>query len=151
MGHTYTSLLMHVIFSTKNRRPTLRADFRQRLYEYMNGLGQPEGIGEVLNLGGTDNHLHGLLGMRPDISPAEAMMRWKSLSSGWVHKTIPDAQDFGWQVGYAMLSIGRSSVPQLIQYIERQEEHHRRQTFEDEFLAFLAKYEIEYDPKYVWD
>jgi len=79
------------------------------------------------------------------------MNRWKSLSTGWVHKTLPGMSDFGWQAGYGCFSVSQSNAARAIAYIENQAEHHRRQTFEEEFIAFLNRHRIEYDPEHVWD
>ena len=93
MGHTYSNLLVHVVFGTKDRRPFIHESLRQRLHEYLAGVARHE-FGRALAIGGTENHLHGLLSLRTDVSAAEAMRKWKSLSSGWVHKTFPSEQTF---------------------------------------------------------
>ncbi|HUT34163.1 MAG TPA: transposase [Planctomycetota bacterium] len=90
MGHTYASLLVHVIFSTKGRRPLIATSFRQRLYEYMAGVARQE-FGRALTIGGTDNHIHSLLSIGTNISVGDVMSKWKSLSSGWVHKAFPES------------------------------------------------------------
>jgi len=149
MGHTFSDLLVHVIFSTKGRRPDIQEPLRSRLYEYLAGIARKE-FGEALKIGGTEDHVHGLLRTQTDVSLAEAMRKWKSLSSGWVHKTFPDSRDFGWQSGYGAFSVSGPRKGKVIEYIDRQTEHHRKVTFEEEFLAFLDRYGIEYDPKYVW-
>jgi len=79
------------------------------------------------------------------------MRGWKALSSKWVHETFPDEADFGWQEGYAAFSVSQSNVPQVAAYIEKQAEHHKKITFEDEFLALLKCHGIAYNPRYVWD
>ena len=79
------------------------------------------------------------------------MRQWKTVSSKWVHDTFPAEADFGWQEGYAAFSVSRSNVTQVAAYIEQQEAHHKRMTFEEEFVALLKRHGIEYDSKYVWD
>jgi putative transposase len=150
MGHTFSNLLVHVIFGTKERLPTIREPLRPRLYEYMSGIARAE-FGRALCIGGTANHVHGLIVLTTDVSVAEAVRKWKSLSSKWAHETFPDSQDFAWQSGYGAFSVSRSNVPKVAGYIERQAEHHRKVTFEEEFVAFLERHGIEYDPRYVWD
>ena len=150
MGHTYSDVLVHVIFSTKGRRPAILEAFRSRLWEYMAGIAQRE-FGLALRIGGTENHVHGLIRLRTDASIAEAMRKWKSVSSGWLHKTFAEARDFAWQTGYGAFSVSGPRKASVVEYIRNQAEHHKRVTFEEEFVAFLKKYEIEYDPKYVWD
>jgi REP element-mobilizing transposase RayT len=150
MGHTYSNLLFHIVFSTKERKPLIRDSFRQRLYEYMSGMARNEFV-RALTIGDTDNHLHALLVLPTDISVAEALRKWKSLSSKWVHETFPGETDFGWQDGYGAFSVSQSLVAHVRAYIDNQAEHHKKMSFEDEFIALLKRHGIEYDPRYVWD
>jgi len=149
MGHTFSNLLVHVIFSTKNRKPTIVDAIRERLYAYMAGVARKE-FGWARRIGGTSDHVHGLLELRTDVSIAHAMNRWKSLSSGWVHKTFPELRDFAWQSGYGVFSVSSSKAPDVIAYIDGQREHHRHRSFEEEFLEFLKRHGIQYDPGHVW-
>ena len=150
MGHTYANLLVHVIFSTKGRAPLIRPEWRQRLHEYLAGVARNE-FGSALRIGSTENHLHGLLSLNSDVSTAEAIRKWKSLSSKWVHETFPRESIFAWQTGYGAFSVSKSNAEADARYIDQQEEHHRTTTFEEEFIAFLIRHGIEYDPKYVFD
>jgi len=150
MGHTYSNLLFHTIFGTKDRRPLIAEESRQRLYEYMAGIARNE-FGRALVIGGVEDHVHGLLSLRTDVPIAEAMRKWKSLSSGWVHKTFPQQQAFAWQSGYAAFSVSHSMTGRVTRYINEQQAHHRKRTFEEEFMAFLDAHGVEYDPKNVWD
>jgi len=149
MGHTYANLLVHVVFSTKDRRPTIRPEFEERLWQYMSGIARQE-FGRALKIGGTEDHLHGLLSLRTDVSVAEALRKWKSLSSGWAHKTFPQERLFGWQAGYGAFSVSQSNAAAVIRYIENQKAHHRRMTFEEEFAELLRRHGIERDPNDVW-
>ena len=148
MPHTYSNLLVHVIFSTKNHAPHIHESIRQRLHEYMGGLAARE-CGRALIVGGAADHLHGLLSLRPNVALSDAMMKWKSLSSGWVHKTFPSEGAFAWQSGYSAFSVSHSMESQVRRYIERQEEHHRRRSFTEELVAFLDAHGVEYDPQHV--
>jgi REP element-mobilizing transposase RayT len=150
MGHTYGNLLCHVVFGTKERRPTIHETFRGRLHEYLGGVACQE-FGPALAIGGTADHVHGLILMRTDVAVADAMRKWKSLSSGWVHKTFPAEQDFACQNGYAAFIVSQSNADQVKRYIANQKSHHKKQTFEEEFLALLDRHGIEYDPRLVWD
>jgi REP element-mobilizing transposase RayT len=150
MGHTYSNLLVHAVFGTKDRRPTIHESFRTRLHEYLGGIAREE-FGRALQIGGTADHVHGLILLRTDVAVADAMRAWKSLSSGWVHKTFSGEGDFVWQNGYAAFSVSESNADQVKRYIVNQESHHRKQTFEEEFLALLERHGIEYDPRSVWD
>jgi len=150
MGHTFSDILIHVIFSTKDRQPIVLATFQQRLYEYLAGIARHE-FGHALRIGGTENHLHGLIRLRTDVSIAEAMRKWKSLSTSWIHDTFPDGRGFAWQTGYGAFSVSGPRKASVVQYIDGQAEHHRKVTFEEEFVEFLRKYEIDYDPTHLWD
>ena len=150
MGHTFSNLLVHVIFSTKNRQPTIVDAIRQKLYAYMAGVAKKE-FGWARRIGGTSDHIHGLIEIRTDVSVAHAMNRWKSLSSGWVHKTFRELRDFAWQNGYGAFTVSSSRSPDVIAYINGQEEHHRHRSFEEEFLDFLKRHGIQYDPQDLWE
>ena len=150
MSHTYSCVLVHVVFSTKERRPTIHESIRPRLQEYLGGIARKE-FGRSLIIGGTADHVHGLLSIRPAVSVAEAMRKSKSLSSGWVHETFPERRDFAWQEGYGAFSVSPSSAEKVKRYIERQESHHRRMTFKEEFIALLERHNIPYDERYIWD
>jgi len=150
VGHTYANLIFHMVFSTKERRPLIHDSFRPRLFEYLSGLARNEFRGP-LSVGGTENHVHGLIVLAPDTSVADAMRGWKALSSKWVHETLPGEGDFGWQEGYGAFSVSQSNVPQVAAYIEQQAKHHEKITFEDEFLALLKRHSIAYDSQYIWD
>ena len=148
MGHTYSNLLFHVIFSTKDRWPTINDHFQSRLYEYMCGVARSE-FGRVIAIGGTADHLHALVLLGTDVPIAAAMRKLKGLASKWVHRTFPDEKGFAWQSGYAAFTVSQSGMPDVVGYIERQADHHRRVTFEEEFRAFLDRHGIEYDPAHV--
>ncbi len=150
MGHTFSQLLIHAIFSTKGRRPLIREDFRNRLYQYMGGVAKSE-FGRALAIGGTDNHVHALLSVRTSISISNSMNRFKSLSTGWLHKTIPNTSDFAWQPGYGAFSVSPSNAEEVIAYIDGQSDHHKETTFEEEFQAFLERHQVSYDPDRIWD
>ena len=150
MGHTYSNLLVHVIFSTKNRANLISPEIQHRLHEYLAGVAKHE-FGHALEIGGTADHLHALLSLKTDVPIAQAMRKWKSLSSGWVHKTFPEHATFAWQPGYAAFSVSQSSVDAVRAYIARQVEHHRQVTFEEEFRAFLDRHGIAYNPDHMID
>jgi REP-associated tyrosine transposase len=150
MGHTFSNLLVHVVFSTKSRSPMLRDNLRPRLYEYMVGVARGE-FGSAVRIGGTADHIHALLAIGPDVSVSDAMWKWKSLSSRWVHTTFPDSAAFAWQTGYAAFSVSPSNKGKVTEYIDTQAAHHRGKTFEEEFVALLERHGIAHDLKYVFD
>ena len=149
MGHTHSEILVHVVFGTKGRQRTIHDQLRPRLWDYMGGIARQEFAG-VLKVGGTDDHTHGLLRLRPDMSVAEAMAKWKSLSSGWVHREFPECRAFAWQSRYGAFSVSPGRKDGVVSYIENQAEHHRTMTFQEEFVSLLARAGISYDPKYLW-
>lgn len=106
---------------------------------------------ETLIVGGVDDHVHALFALSRNYSIAEIVKEIKRTSSRWIKEKSPTQKKFSWQSGYGAFSVSQSHLEQVIHYIERQEEHHRRATFQDEFRAFLKKYDVEYDERYVWD
>ena len=148
MSHTYCCSLFHCVFSTKERRKTIVPEFQVRLWAYMGGIAREHGM-KALGIGGTEDHVHLLLSLPATVPIASAMQQIKSASSHWMSE-ICAMKDFEWQVGYGAFSIGWSQVDATLAYIARQEEHHRKRNFQAEFVAFLKKHHIEYDPRYVW-
>ena len=150
MPHTYTSLLTHVIFSTKDRQPHLDAEIRGRVFAYMGGVVR-ELKGAALAINGPDDHVHLLLGLPASVAVAEAVRVVKTNTSRWTHETWPQRQSFAWQSGYGAFSVSRSNVEEVERYIAGQEEHHRHVSFQEEYLAFLKRHGIAYDERYVWE
>jgi putative transposase len=150
MSHSFTNVLVHVVFSTKGREPWLSLAVRRRLFGYMRGLARNE-FGDCLKLGGVEDHLHGAIVLRADISVAHALSRWKSLSSGWIHRTFPDLREFAWQEGYGAFSVSRSNLDVVMRYIDGQVDHHKHMTFHEELVALLQRHGIEFDPQRVLD
>ncbi len=150
MGHTFSRILLHAIFSTKNRTNRLYRDMRDDLYGYVYGIGRNLGI-RVIKAGGVDDHVHLLLSAKPIHAPADIVRDLKANSSKWIHETYPRLQDFAWQSGYGIFSVSESAVPEVVAYIEGQEEHHRRIPFAEEFKRFLERHGIEYDPEHYLD
>ena len=149
MANTYINILIHTVFSTKNRESWLSSSLRERLYPYMCGIARENGL-KVLCIGGTDNHIHILLSLDSTTSIAKAMQFIKGGSSKWVHETFPELRLFSWQEGYGAFSIGISNVDETKKYIENQEKHHSKESFRDEYLKFLRKNNIDFDEKYLW-
>ena len=143
MSRTFTNLLTHLVFSTKNREPLVVPDFKSELYAYLGGL-MKELNGKAYSIGGIDDHVHMLVNLPPVISISDAMRFLKSNSSGWIHQKWPH-RPFGWQQGYGAFSVSKSAVPDVCQYIANQEEHHRQVSFLDEFVRFLKKNDLPYD------
>ena len=147
MSHTYTNLLSHVVFSTKDRRPFIDAEIKPRLLGYINGIVDESGA-KVLSLNSMPDHLHMLCESPPTWAVSDAMRIVKTNSTRWVHEEL--RKPFGWQTGYAAFSVSRSNVAAVANYIEAQEAHHRKRTFEEEFVELLVKHGVEYDPRFVF-
>ena len=149
MGHSYSSCLIHYVWSTKERRNLISADLQPPLWAYLGGIADQNGM-KALAVGGIDNHVHVLVSLPSTLSIAKAAQLLKGGSSKWVHDSYPIHKQFAWQEGYGAFSIGISSVDDTVAYIQGQTDHHRTVTFEEEFVRFLEKHGLEYDDRYVW-
>ena len=147
MAHTYISDLVHCVFSTKNRRNIISADVQNDLWAFLGGIARKNRC-KALIVGGTENHVHALLSLPSDMPLSKAMQLMKGASSRWMNEN--HAKGFAWQEGYGAFTVGVSQKDQTIAYIRGQAEHHRKRSFEEEFVAFLNRHGIEYDPRYVW-
>ena len=150
MGHTYSKLMVHVVFSTKDRAPTLDSELKPRLFAYIGGIVRELG-GTALLINGPADHVHILMLFPAKIALSEMMGKLKANSSGWVHREFPAKRAFAWQTGFAAFSVSLSQKQAVLDYIAGQEEHHRKLSFKEEFIAFLQKHGVEYDEKYIWE
>jgi REP element-mobilizing transposase RayT len=147
MGHSYISELVHCVFSTKQRRGLIPMESQPRLWSFLGGIARKNGF-KAVAIGGTENHVHLLLSIPATIPLAKAVQLLKGGSSKWMNET--GNVRFGWQEGYGAFSISISQQRKTVEYINSQAEHHKKRSFEEEFLAFLQKHGIAYDPKFVW-
>jgi putative transposase len=147
MSHTYISDLVHCVFSTKERRNLIRPELQSDLWAFLGGVARKNGF-KALMVGGTENHVHVLLSLPAQMPLAKAMQLIKGASSHWMNEN--HAKGFAWQQGYGAFTVGISQKDDTIAYIQSQAEHHRKRSFEEEFVAFLKKHHVEYDPRYVW-
>ena len=148
--HSFTSCLMHCVFSTKERRRSITKPLQERLWPYLGGIARANKM-KALAIGGVEDHAHVLISLPSTLAIAKAIQLLKGNSSKWVHDTFRECWDFEWQEGYGAFSVGISGIPETIEYIEAQAEHHRKRTFQEEFVAILKKHEMEYDEKRLWD
>jgi REP element-mobilizing transposase RayT len=149
MAHSYTNILIHYIFSTKNRDKIIDNELQKRLWHYMGGIAKENKM-KSLAIGGTENHIHMLLSLPATLSIAKAVQLIKGGASLWVHETFPKHENFQWQEGYGAFSVSISHIEDTIAYINGQKEHHKIKTFQEEYIAFLKKHNIEYDERYIW-
>jgi len=141
----------HLIFSTKNRFPfrtdkAIRADMNAYLATVLRSHDC-----KTIIVGGIDDHVHALVALSKTLSISEVVKEVKRTSSGWIKEISPSHKQFFWQNGYGAFSVGHTQLDDVRSYIENQEEHHRHKTFQEEYRAFLDKYGIDYDERYVWD
>jgi len=148
MSDSYTNLLYHIVFSTKDRQPLITPDYEVRLYDYLGGTIRKLG-GISLELNGTEDHVHLLAKLRPDCALSEVLRDPKANATGWMHDVFPSLKNFSWQRGYGAFTVSQSSVQAVRHYIARQKEHHRKISFRDEFLQFLHENGIEYDERFI--
>jgi len=146
MPPTHVQNVIHVVFSTKERRKTISRDFQPRMWAYVAGICKNHGI-FVHAIGGMDDHVHLLIQIPAPLSLAEAVLAIKSNSSRWAHE---QGHKFAWQQGYAAFSVSSSLVPAVVRYVETQESHHRKMSFDAELLALLKKHGVEFDPNFVF-
>jgi REP element-mobilizing transposase RayT len=148
MPSTHLSLHYHIVFSTKDRTPTIAAAWRERLHAYLGGVVRNvEGIPE--SIGGVADHVHLLIGLRATARLADVVRDVKAVTSRWVHDEIGD-HTFAWQEGYGAFTVSPSQRESVRGYIARQEEHHRKQTFQEEYIELLKRSGVEYDERYLW-
>jgi REP element-mobilizing transposase RayT len=150
MAHTYSNLVIHALFSTKDRTPLLQPDLKPELFSYMGGIMTKLNAKPIL-IGGPEDHAHLLFVLPCALSVADAMEQVKGSSSKWVKERWPRRSDFAWQTGYTAFSVSQSNVETVKKYISNQESHHRRVTFQEELIVFLRKHGVAYDPRYVFD
>jgi putative transposase len=147
MPSTYLSLHYHLVFSTKERRPLIRDSWRGRLHDYLGGT--VNGLGGIIQqVGGVQDHVHLLVGLKATHCLSDFMRELKKASSVWVHDVIGDKQ-FAWQEGYSAFTVSAPARDAVIKYIANQEEHHRQHSFREELIELLERAGIEYDPKYL--
>ena len=142
--HSFTSCLVHCVWSTKNRQPLLTPDVRDRLWPYLGGIAKQNQM-KTLAVGGASDHVHVLLSLPATLSVAKAMQILKGNSSKWLRETFPKMHSFAWQEGYAAFSVGVSGVDATVAYIRNQAEHHRTRSFREEYAVVLKKHGFAYD------
>lgn len=148
MSQSFTNLLYHIVFSTKNRQPLITNETKPRLYEYIGGILRKKG-GIALAIGGINDHIHVLAKLRPDDSLSNVLRDLKANSSGWMSKVFPEMKNFSWQNGYGAFTVSASQIEIVSQYIANQEKHHRKYSFRDEFIKLLEVNQIEFNEKYL--
>jgi putative transposase len=150
MANTYTQLNIHSVFSVLGRENFLSDTFRSRLFEYIAGILSNKGH-YPLSVNGYRDHVHIFFELKPAVSISKTMEEVKANSSRWINENNFLHGNFRWQTGYGSFSYSRSQRNDVIQYIMKQEKHHKRQTFKEEYLSLLNKFEVEYDERYLFE
>src|ERR1041384_8446312 len=150
MPQSLSSILVHLIFSTKNREPFISLAIERELYPYMATIFR-EHDSPSLIIDGTSDHLHALFALSRTIAVADLVEEVKTGSSKWIKTKGSEFKNFHWQKGYGAYSVAQSNVEVVKRYIQNQKQHHRRLTFQDEYRQFLKRYQVEFDERYVWD
>ena len=145
MSHTYTQNHLHIVFSTKQRAKLIEKRDQPKLWSYVAGIGRNHDFLVIAN-GGMEDHVHLLIQLPPALALAKAVLLLKSNSSKWMNER---GIKFNWQEGYGAFSVSASNVAAVVRYIENQEMHHRKITYDQEFVTLLKKHKMEFDPKYV--
>ena len=149
MANTYTQIHIQFVFAVKYRNGLIHSSFKDELYQYITGIIKANNH-KLLAINGMSDHIHILFGMRPTQSLSDLMKKVKGESSKWINENKLCVGKFCWQEGYGGFSYSKSQLPAVINYIQKQEEHHKRKTFIEEYTKILQDFDVEYDEKYIF-
>lgn len=151
MPQSLSSVYLHLVFSTKDRKPWLRdSALRAETHAFLGGVSKQLECPPVI-VGGVEDHVHLLARFGRGVTQSDWVKELKRVSSRWIKERDGRMAGFAWQGGYGVFSVSASVLETVEQYIARQEEHHRKVSFQDEFRAFLRKHRVEWDEQHVWD
>ncbi len=151
MPQSFSAVFIHMVFSTKNRTPYLRAEsLREELHAYLGGVSKTLDA-QPLMVGGTEDHIHALCRLGRELAIAGWVKEIKRISSSWIKDREPALRDFAWQAGYGAFSVSVSYIDVVLTYIAGQAEHHRKQSFQEDYRLLLRIHGIEWDERYVWE
>ena len=149
MANSYLQVYIHYVFSTKNREPLINLGIENELWEYMAGVARSNNLIPVI-INGTENHSHVLVTLPSTMTLSKAIQQIKGASSFWMNSNIDKISGFEWQVGYGAFSVAQSNLKSTVAYIKNQKEHHKTQSFEDEYVELLNKNGVSYNERYLW-
>ena len=149
MADTYSQIYIQIVFAVQNRNALILTNWESELYKYITGIVQNKGQ-KMLSINGTSNHIHFLIGMKPSCCLSDLVREIKKSSNSFIKEKKFTKFNFQWQEGFGAFSYGHSQLSDVIQYIEKQKEHHKNRTFKDEYLAFLKSFEIEFKDEYMF-
>ena len=150
MPNTYTQLYIHTVFAVKHRSGLISIAWKEDLHRYMTGIVQNQDH-KLIAINGMPDHVHAFIGLNPKQSVSELMQYLKMDSAKWVNEKKLTLNKFEWQSGYGAFSYSHSQIDSVVKYIQNQEEHHRKKTFLEEYTAFLQKFNVPYDERYIFN
>jgi REP element-mobilizing transposase RayT len=150
MPQSLSKVILHIIFSTKNREPWLDSTVRPRMHSYLATICRDLGA-ELVRVGGVADHVHIITMLPRTLSQAQLIEQIKKASSKWIKALDARYRGFFWQRGYGAFSVSPSQLEAVLQYVDAQQEHHRTRTFQEEYRQMLPKHGIQFDERYVWD
>jgi putative transposase len=150
MANTYTQLYIHVVFAVKGRANLISKNWEEALYKYITGIITNKNQ-KLMVINGMPDHLHILIGIKPDCNLSDLVRDIKANSSKWINENKFVIGKFEWQNGFGAFSVSSSQVQTVVNYIINQKEHHQKKTFREEYIEFLNAYQIEYKPEYIFD
>jgi len=149
MANTYTQLYFHVVFAVKGRSNLISVNWKDELYKYITGIVANKHQ-KLMIINGMPNHIHLLIGTKPNCNLSDLVRDIKTNSSKWINEKRFVNGKFEWQTGFGAFTLGQSQTPRIIDYIKNQEEHHKKQTFKEEYMSFLETYKIDFKSKYIF-
>jgi REP element-mobilizing transposase RayT len=150
MANTYTQIYIQVVFAVSGRLSLIRNEHKEEIYKYITGIIRNDGH-KLISINGMSDHLHLLIGLKPDMALSDLVRDIKSNSSKFINQRRLAHGKFGWQEGYGAFSYGHSQLDTIVRYIQNQERHHGRRSFKDEYLTLLKKFQVDFEGKYVFD
>ncbi len=150
MSNTFTQLYIHIVFAVKNRNALIDKTWEVKLYKYITGTVQKMGQ-KMLRINGMADHIHFLIGLKPDLAISDLVREIKKSSSSYIKEEKLTKFNFNWQTGFGAFSVSHSQLDKVINYIINQKVHHRKRTFKEEYIELLNRYMIEYDEKYLFE
>jgi len=149
MANTFSQVYLHLVFSTKDRIDFIKPEIENDIWAVIGGCARKHKM-VPLQIGGIDNHVPALVSTPTTIAPAQAAKYLKGDSALWIHREFKSLQNFAWQDGYGVFSVSKSAVPNVVEYIKTQREHHDKQSFEEEFISLLRLHDIDYDERFLF-
>ena len=150
MANTYTQLYFHIVFAVKGRSNYISEQWKDELYKYISGIIANKDQ-KLMIVNGMPNHIHLLIGTKPNCNLSDLIRDIKANSSKWINEKKFTNFHFEWQTGFGAFTVSQSVVPKVIEYIKNQEEHHRKKTFKEEYVEFLKAYQIDFKDEYLFD